>query len=511
MEKEIIRIKPLLKKELVQMSNSFGLSIEETIELLLEKYHQYSYEINKITEELNVYRERELEAFVIGDALYDGIYIVDKAGIVIAVNKVFTQITGIEESEIIGQPIEFLSEKKITKKPIGRMVLEQREKVSIVTTINKQKIVVTGNPIFDEAGNISQVLIVMRDVTELNRLQEQIERSENITQKYMDELQYFRSKEIQKSELIGSSSSMMQIKELISQLAQVDVTVLITGETGVGKEVVAREIHKNSPRKNAPYIKVNCSAIPESLLESELFGYERGAFTGAHNKEKLGLFEIANSGTILLDEIGEMPISLQAKLLRVLQEKEIRRIGGTKSIELDVRVIAATNQKLDQQVAEGKFRQDLYYRLNVVPVVIPPLRSHKEDVPLLINHFLQKYNDKYHQSKYIDISAIELLQQYHWPGNIRELENIIEQLVVIMKEPMIDSRNISKIIDTSNVICDYFEKSHLTLKEAVDMVEKQIIENAMKMHGSTHKAAKVLGVSQPTVLRKMRGLGIEIK
>lgn len=476
---------------------------------LMNEVEQLNNEIQKISQELKVYKERELEAFVIGDALYDGIYIIDKNGDVIAVNKVFTQITGIEETEIIGKPIEFLSERKVIKKPIGRMVLEKKEKISIVATINNQKIVVTGNPIFDDEGNVVQVLIVMRDVTELVRLQEQLEQSEKTTQKYMDELQYFRTKEIQQSELIGNSSGMIQLKELIIQVAQVDATVLITGETGVGKEVVAREIHKNSSRKNAPYIKVNCAAIPETLLESEMFGYERGAFTGAQNKEKLGLFEIANSGSILLDEIGEMPINLQSKLLRVLQEKEIRRIGGTKSIKLDVRVIAATNQKLEQQVAEGKFRQDLYYRLNVVPIQIPPLRSRKEDIPLLINLFLHQYNEKYNQSKHIEISAIELMQQYSWPGNVRELENIIEQLVVIIKEPAIGSNNILKIIDNSNLLGDYFEKSDLTLKEAVDMVEKQVIEKALKTYGSTHKAARALGVSQPTVVRKTRDLGIK--
>ncbi|MFA5537159.1 MAG: sigma 54-interacting transcriptional regulator, partial [Bacillota bacterium] len=410
--------------------------------------------------------------------------------------------------EIIGQPIEYMSQQQLVKKPIGRVVLEKKEKISAVHTLNNQKIVITGNPIFDEAGNVVQALIVLRDVTELNRLKEQLEQSEKITQKYIDELQYFRLKEIQKSELIGHSSSMQKLRELIIQLAQVDVTVLITGETGVGKEVVAREIHKNSPRKDAPYIKVNCAAIPETLLESELFGYERGAFTGASNKEKLGLFEIANSGTILLDEIGEMPVNLQSKLLRVLQEKEIRRIGGAETIKLDVRVLAATNQNLEQQVAEGKFRQDLYYRLNVIPVVIPPLRSRQDDIPLFINHFLKKYNEKYNQNKGIDLSAVELMQQHHWPGNVRELENIIEQLVVIIKEPIIGTNNIKKIIDSRSVICECFQLNDFKLREAVEMVERQVLENAIKKHGSTRKAAKALGVSQPTVVRKLKELGL---
>lgn len=508
MGKHIIEIESDIKTVIDQLTSSLKITADELLRKLIKDNEELKSEIKKINTTLNQYKERELEAFVIGDALYDGIYIIDKDGIIIAVNKVFTQIIGIEEAEVIGKPVEILSDMNIIQKPIGRMVLEQRVKISIVTAINNQKIVITGNPMFDEQGHVTQVLIVMRDVTELLRLQEQLEQSEKMTQKFINELNYFRAKENQKSELIGSCSSIMQLKDLILQVSQVDVTVLITGETGVGKEVVAREIHKNSPRKNAPYIKVNCAAIPESLLESELFGYERGAFTGAQNKEKLGLFEIANSGTILLDEIGEMPINLQSKLLRVLQEKEIRRIGGTQSIKLDVRVIAATNQKLDQQVAEGKFRQDLYYRLNVVPVIVPSLRSRKEDIPLLINHFLQKYNEKYHQSKFIDISAIELLQEYHWPGNVRELENMIEQLVVIIKENTIGVNNVNKIIDKSNILSNYFDQSEMTLKQAVDMVEKQLIEKALSKYGSTHKAAPALGVSQPTVLRKARDLGI---
>ncbi|HUW64582.1 MAG TPA: sigma 54-interacting transcriptional regulator, partial [Spirochaetia bacterium] len=275
-----------------------------------------------------------------------------------------------------------------------------------------------------------------------------------------------------------------------------------------GKEIVGNEIHKNSPRRDYPYIKVNCAAIPETLLESELFGYERGSFTGAGNRDKLGLFELANYGTILLDEIGEMPISLQSKLLRAVQEKEINRIGSSKPIKLDVRVIAATNQNLEDRVAGGKFRQDLYYRLNVVPIRVSPLRSRLEDIPILANHFVEKYNQKHKAKKRIDILAVDVMQQYNWPGNVRELENIIEQLVVIIKEPEIGPEHIVKIIDSKKLSPSYGDKSNLTLKEAVDAVERQMIQKALKTYGSTHKAAPILGVSQPTVLRKARKLGI---
>lgn len=482
-----------------------------SINRLIEERNWYKTRLEEVSKVLSLYQERELEAFAIGDVLSDGIYIVDKDETVIAVNKAFTKIMGIIEEDIIGCNVNLLVEKKFTTEPVCSMVLKQKKKVSIQNTINNRKLVVTGNPIFNKQGEVTQVLTVIRDVTELIKLQEQLERSEKLTKKYMDELNYLRQKEAGASGLIGKSPGISQVRDVISQIAPLDVTVLITGETGVGKEVVAREIYRNSPRKNAPYIKVNCAAIPESLLESELFGYEKGAFTGAQNKEKLGLFEVANTGTILLDEIGEMPIALQPKLLRVLQEKEITRIGGTQPIKLDVRVIAATNQKLHEQVANGKFRQDLFYRLSVIPIKIPSLRARLEDVSLLARHFLQKYNDKYGTNKNIDLSAIEVLQQYDWPGNIRELENVIEQVVILINEPVIRSAHILKIIDSKKLSSVFSDHTNLTLKEAVERVERQIIEDALRTHGSTHKAARVLGVSQPTVLRKARELGIMSK
>lgn len=479
-----------------------------SIRQILEENNRYKKKLEETGRELAQYKERELEAFVIGDALSDGIYIVDRAETVIAINKAFAKMTGIEEKDIIGEKIHLLVEKGFITEPVSSKVLKLREKVSIHNTINNRKLVVTGNPVFNEQGEVTQVLTVIRDVTELNKLQEQLERSEKLTKKYMDELNYLRQKEANESGLKGNSSSINQVRDVITQIAPLDVTVLITGETGVGKEIVAKEILRNSPKKDAPYVKVNCAAIPESLLESELFGYEKGAFTGAQNKEKLGLFEEANFGTILLDEIGEMPIMLQPKLLRVLQEKEITRIGGTKPIKLDVRVIAATNQKLHEQVAQGMFRQDLFYRLSVIPIRIPPLRSRLEDVPLLASHFLQKYNEKYGTDKRIDFSAIRVMQQYDWPGNVRELENIIEQMVILINDSVICSSHVLKIIDSKKLSTVFVENAKVTLKEAVQRVERQLIEDALKTYGSTHKAARVLGVSQPTVLRKAKELGI---
>lgn len=293
-------------------------------------------------------------------------------------------------------------------------------------------------------------------------------------------------------------------------MANTDITVLITGETGCGKEVFSTELHHKSNRKNLPYVKVNCAALPENLIESELFGYEKGAFTGALNKEKLGMFEVANGGTILLDEIGEMPLNLQSKLLRVLQEKEIMRIGGTKSIKLDVRVIAATNQDLSELIKQGKFREDLFYRLNVVPLKIPPLRERKDDIAILAYRFLEKFNIKYSKAKSFGSTAIKALESYSWPGNVRELENSIERLVVIDDNSYITNNDIINILGKDKISLSQVN-TNLTLKEAVSVFEKELIENALKKLGSTYKAARALGVTQPTVFRKAKAYGIKLK
>lgn len=507
MANHIIELDNTAKDQIELLLNSTGLDFSTLIKQLILENDTSRSKLQDISQELKLYKERELEAFHIGDALYDGIYILDKTGTITAVNKAFVEMTGIPEENVIGQGLEWLIEKKIATDS-GLMVLKEKKKTSTVTIINNQKIVVTSNPIYNEKGDVSQVLTVLRDVTGLTKLQEQLEDSQKLTKKYIDELKYLRNREVAQSGLTGRSTSMNQVRQVIYQVAQVDVTVLITGETGVGKEVVANDIYKNSLRKDSPYIKVNCAAIPENLLESELFGYEKGSFTGAQNKEKLGLFEIANSGTILLDEIGEMPLNLQSKLLRVLQEKEVTRVGGSNPIKLDVRVIAATNQKLEEQVAEGKFRQDLFYRLNVVPIEIPPLRSRLEDIPFLVKHFLQKYNDRYKESKHINNSAIEVLQQYDWPGNVRELANIIERLVIVIDDTTIGPTHILTMLDNKKLSAVCLDKGNLTLQEAVQGVERQLIQAALKTYGSTHKAAHSLGVSQPTVLRKAKELGI---
>lgn len=305
--------------------------------------------------------------------------------------------------------------------------------------------------------------------------------------------------------LVGVSHEVRQVRDLIFRLQHTDASVLIMAETGCGKELIAQEIQRHSMRWDKTYIKVNCSAFPESLFESELFGYEAGSFTGASKQGKKGLFEAANGGTLFLDEIGELPIYLQAKLLRVLQEQEITRVGGTESIPVDVRIIAATNQDLHQLINEGKFRKDLFFRLNVIPVFLSPLRDRKEDIPVLAKHFLQKYCQKYDHLKDFTQNGLDALQAYNWPGNVRELENIVERLVVWGTSEHLSRDDILMVsrFDRDTPL-RWFEPEHTPLQELVRAVETDAILQAMRRCGSTRKAAKALGLSQSALMRRLK-------
>jgi len=291
---------------------------------------------------------------------------------------------------------------------------------------------------------------------------------------------------------------MIQVLHLVQKVARVDSTVLLLGESGVGNEVIAKLIHRASNRAQGPLIKVNCAAIPQHLLESELFGYEKGAFTGADSRGKPGLFEQAEGGTIFLDEIGDMPLDLQAKLLRVLQELEITRVGGRKSVKVNVRVLSATHQSLEAMVERGTFRQDLYYRLNIIPIKIPPLRERKDDIMPLACFFLNKMNEKYGLDKRFHPDVFPFMEQYAWPGNIREMENLIERLSIT-----VDQREI-KISDFPFTLpkIDESNTKKTTLKELLEHVERNMIEQNLAEHKTTRKTAKVLGISQSSLVKK---------
>lgn len=312
------------------------------------------------------------------------------------------------------------------------------------------------------------------------------------------------------TEMIGKNTSLANIWTLISHIADSDATVLITGESGVGKEVIADEIFKNSGRQDKPFIKVNCAAIPAHLLESELFGYEKGAFSGANAKGKPGLFELANHGTLMLDEIGDMPMDLQVKLLRAIQQQEITRIGGTRTIRLDIRFLALTNSNLKEKIEEGTFRQDLYYRLNVIPIYVPPLRERQGDIRPLCDHFIKKFSSKYNRPFELTERQYNYMCQYEWPGNIREMENIIEYLVLYSSGVgTVDDSVLTGLLHISWQNDPIPATENMDFNSAVAQFEKQLLESTLKQSDNLRDAGEKLNINASTISRKIKQYHID--
>lgn len=436
---------------------------------------------------------------------YDGIYITDGDAKTIIVNKAYENITGMSREELLNKNmIELVKEGKVSKSAT-LIVLKNKE----ITTIEQEfstgkKALVSSTPIFDEKGNITMVVTNVRDVTELYELKEQLEKNEKLNKKYFFEIEAIRSQLLNAKDIIAEDEKMLNILELAKKVALVDTTVLLLGETGVGKEEIAKYIHKNSKRCNNNFIKVNCGAISENLIESEFFGYEKGAFTGANPNGKLGLFEVADGGTIFLDEVGELPLDMQVKLLRVLQEGEIQRVGDTKMIKVNVRVLAATNRNLEDMVSKKTFRDDLYYRINVVPINILPLRERKKDIEPLVENFLNNLNRKYNFNKTITPAAMCCLYEYDWPGNVRELKNIIERTVIMSSGDKILRSDLSIKNHHEDKIEINLENKEFKLREAVAKLEAEFIENAFKKNGNVRAAAKELGIDASTFVRKRK-------
>ena len=441
------------------------------------------------------------------ESSYDGIWITDHVGKILFANSANAKLLGVPRSELENKTTQELQDEGVFQTSAILEALQTRQQVSKVCNNPRTCLTVlaTATPVFNEAGDIQYIFNNVRDITALNEMRESLQDKDEIIRQQNSQLETMRLR-LGVGTIVANSKAFTQVVELARRAATFDgATVLILGESGTGKEVISELIVNTSPRKDKPYLQINCGAIPENLIESELFGYEKGAFTGADAKGRKGLFEAANGGTVFLDEIGDLPLHMQVKLLRVLQQKRIVRVGGTETVNLDVRIIAATNKDLKQMVKEGRFREDLYYRLNVVPIEIPPLRDRKEDILPLVNHFLTVANRKYHTNKSIYSDTIDVLESYSWPGNVRELENLMENLVITTPGDIIRRENLSERLKFSTEDHGFTEDTEvITLKETVERAEYMAIQKAIRQCGSIRKAAVALGVDPSTIVRKQQ-------
>lgn len=441
------------------------------------------------------------------ESSYDGIWITDHVGKILFANSANAKLLGVPRSELENKTTQELQDEGVFQTSAILEALQTRQQVSRVCNNPRTCLTVlaTATPVFNEAEDIQYIFNNVRDITALNEMRESLQDKDEIIRQQNSQLETMKLR-LGVGTIVANSKAFTQVVELARRAATFDgATVLILGESGTGKEVISELIVNTSPRKDKPYLQINCGAIPENLIESELFGYEKGAFTGADAKGRKGLFEAANGGTVFLDEIGDLPLHMQVKLLRVLQQRRIVRVGGTETVNLDVRIIAATNKDLKQMVNEGRFREDLYYRLNVVPIEIPPLRDRKEDILPLVNHFLTVANRKYHTNKSIYSDTIDVLESYSWPGNVRELENLMENLVITTPGDIIRRENLSERLKFSTENRGFTEDTEvITLKETVERAEYMAIQKAIRQCGSIRKAAVALGVDPSTIVRKQQ-------
>ncbi len=448
------------------------------------------------------------------DSIKVGIWITDDEGKVILVNKESEKTGGLIEEDLLGKSMkELLKSGYILYESSILSAIKSGKEESIVQELGDGgHIFATSTPVGDIAGE-SLIVCTERNITETINLRELLKKSENLTKLYESELEHLHNQEIKDDRSIVAESFVMNnVVEAAKRAAKLDTTVMLMGESGTGKELIANIIYKNSNRCKGPFIKVNCAAIPENLMESEFFGYEKGAFTGASETGKIGFFEMANKGTLMLDEIGDLPIAMQPKLLRAIQEKEIRRIGGKDLIPVDVRLITATNVDLRYAIKEGKFREDLYYRLNVISIQIPPLRERKEDIPGLAKYFLKQFNKEYGMGKDLSKGAFTPLTEYDWPGNVRELKNIIERAMVNNPTSEIGYFQITKQLNQNlsrRSKIDRITKECTSLKELMEEYEKEVIMGCLEEGKTLTEVAKELKIDKSTVSRKFRKYHIE--
>ncbi len=461
-------------------------------------------EYEAISSELQSYKQlhRELEA--IFESSYDGLYITDGKAVTIRVNTAYERITGLCRQDVLGRSMGDLVKERIFDHSVTLAVIEKKKQVTMMQNIKgNTQVMVTGTPIFDDNGDIALIVTNVRDLTLLNELRNELQESRRLSSRYYKSLLEQEQFHYALEDMVVKSEAMRQVVRKAVKVADVETSVLLCGESGVGKSMLARIIHLLSPRKERPFVKINCGAIPESLMESELFGYKKGAFTGALSDGKAGLIEAGHTGTVFLDEVGDLTSSMQVKLLQVLEEKTFTRIGAIKPTSVDVRIIAATNKDLKALVKNGIFREDLYYRLSVIPILVPSLRERPEDIPALINNILEKFRKNPKYRKRFEPEVIDRLMAYDYPGNVRELINLIERLIVMSEGEVITVNELPGELRENLPSVQDLSLEGMSLKTAMQVLESRYINAVLKRHPTLSSAAAALGVHHSTLWRKI--------
>lgn len=438
------------------------------------------------------------------DEVSEGIYLTDGEGKTLFLNKAYEKISGTDRSMFLNKNMNQIVEEKLFDDSASLKVLKAKQEVTMKQKLNNgREVLITSSPIYDseEKNYIKMVVTILRDVTALNKIQRDLVMKD----KRINNLMRFLEKE---GDIIYRSDIMDEVVNKAIKASEYNTTILITGETGVGKDLLAKLIHKRGIRKDKIFVDVNCSAIPPTLIESELFGYVSGAFTGASKQGKKGLFEIANNGTIFLDEIGDLAFDMQTKLLKVIQDKKIHRVGDNKDIPIDVNIISATNKDLIKMVKDGNFREDLYYRLNVIPIYIPPIRNRKEDILVLVEYFLHKLIKTYNEEKFFSEESLKVLYDYQWPGNVRELKNIVERTYILSKCKTISVDDLPKGLIKEKSLDKFKDYKDMDLYKSLEKFEKSYLKYVLSKTKNNKQAAKILNIDPSTLTRKRQKYSI---
>lgn len=467
----------------------------------------------------NRYRADNAFLNLILDSSFGNVFVTDGVGNIVYANESVAQDLRIPKEVLVTKSVyDLVNEQLISYKPASITVIETKQKcMQSVEMPSGVNLVLSAEPLFDENGDIKYIIVFSQNHTVIEHFMHSVQMENQVIRQALSHIQ----EGIQEGEMFVAEAPATQVCLTTAyKAAQLDSTIMLYGESGSGKEVFARFIHRNSRRSQQLFLPVNCAAIPQELMESEFFGYDRGAFTGSNREGKLGLFELADNGTLFLDEIGELDLSMQSKLLRVLETGEIKRVGGTRIRKVNVRIVGATNRDLRAMVSDGSFREDLFYRINVIPITIPALRERKQDTTVLANYFLERLNKKYSADKQFTQGALDAFLTYPWPGNVRELRNVVERIFAVVSESVITEQHITKVLGIDSYLRPIPEQTRAktgteepkgTLYQATEQFQRDyIIRTVQSCGGNVQQAAKKMGIGRSGLYKKINKLGIKL-